>query len=271
MHVTVADIIRILDEMMPPSPAQQWDNVGLQVGDPGRHVHNIWVALDPSPEVVAAACRGKVDLLITHHPLIFKPLSCVDFQQPVGAIIDLAARHRLAIFAAHTNLDSVAGGVNDILAGRIGLRNLQPLEAAVHGSQSDAVQGIGRVGDLQGAIALEPLALRIKESLGLAQIRFAGDCGLAVERAAVCSGSGGGLLPAFFSSGAQVYVSGDLRYHDAREIQAAHLGLVDIGHFASEHLVIEVLAKRLEKIVAQKDFNVTVRACDLESDPFEYR
>ncbi len=269
MPTTVADIIGILDEMMPPALAQQGDNVGLQVGDFTGHVQNIWVALDPTPEVVQAACQSHVDLLVTHHPLLFKPLTRVDFRRPVGAIIDLAARHRLSIFAAHTNLDSVAGGINDVLARRIGLRDLQPLQPAVR--DSSAVEGIGRVGDLDGRIALEALVARIKESLGLARIRFAGDPALAVERAAVCSGSGGSLLPEFFSSGAQVYISGDLRYHDARDVQAAQLGLVDIGHFASEHLIVEVLAERLEKIIAQKALNVSVRACDLEADPFEYR
>lgn len=256
---------------MPPALAQQWDNVGLQVGDTRASVQSVWVALDPTAEVVRAACRRNVDLLITHHPLIFKPLTCVNFHRPVGAIIELAARHRLAIFAAHTNLDSVAGGLNDVLARRIGLRNLKPLEAAGQSIDSAAVEGIGRVGDLDGSIALEALVAGIKESLGLERIRFAGDPALPVERAAVCSGSGGSLLPAFFSSGAQAYISGDLRYHDARDVEAENLGLVDIGHFASEHLIVEVLAGRLEKIIAQKAMNVTVKACDFEVDPFKYR
>ena len=271
MTTTVADIIRILDHMMPPALAQQWDNVGLQVGDPGRKVRRVWIALDPTAQVVRAACRNKVDMLVTHHPLIFKPLSCVNFRRPVGAIIEQAAQNRLAIFAAHTNLDSVAGGINDILARRIGLQNLQPLEAAAQGTGTSAGEGIGRVGDLEGAIELESLVLRIQEALGLERIRFAGNRTLPVEKAAVCSGSGSGLLPEFFNSGAQAYISGDLRYHDARDAEAAHLGLVDIGHFASEHLIVEVLAERLGKIVADKNMNVTVQACDLEVDPFEYR
>lgn len=256
---------------MPPALAQQWDNVGLQVGDTRASVQTVWVALDPTPEVVRAACQSHVDLLITHHPLIFKPLTCVNFHRPVGAIIELAARNRLAIFSAHTNLDSVADGLNDVLARRIGLRNLKALEAAGRGMDSTSVEGIGRVGDLDGSMALEALVAGIKQSLGLERIRFAGDPALPVERVAVCSGSGGSLLPEFFNSGAQVYISGDLRYHDARDVEAENLGLIDIGHFASEHLIVEVLAGRLEKIVAQKSMHITVRACDFEVDPFKHR
>ncbi len=121
MDPTVSDIIDVLESIAPQALAEKWDNVGLQVGDPGRPVKNIWVALDPTYQVVNAACHQKVDLLITHHPLIFKPLQSLDFSTPEGSIIDLAVRHRLAIFAAHTNLDSALGGINDVLAGRIGL------------------------------------------------------------------------------------------------------------------------------------------------------
>ena len=130
MDPTVSDIMQVLETIAPQTLAEGWDNVGLQVGDPGRPVKHIWIALDPTYEVVAAACRDKVDLLITHHPLIFKPLQSLNFRTPVGAIIDLAVRHHVAIFAAHTNLDSVLGGINDILADRIGLSELKPLVPA---------------------------------------------------------------------------------------------------------------------------------------------
>ena len=119
MASAVSDIIHVLDNLAPPALAEEWDNIGLQVGDPSWPVRHIWIALDPTLEVVDAACRRNVDLLITHHPLIFKPLKSIIFHTPLGKIIDLATRNHLAIFAAHTNLDSAIGGVNDILADRI--------------------------------------------------------------------------------------------------------------------------------------------------------
>lgn len=278
MDPTVSEIIKVLDSVAPQTLAEGWDNVGLQVGDPRQPVKRIWIALDPTYPVVKAACREKADLLITHHPLIFKPLQSLNFGTPVGAVIDLAVRHHLAIFAAHTNLDSVAGGINDILAGRIGLYDLEPLVRApgpprvqndvdpAAATGSDA--GIGRVGLIQPVSDLKSLASKIKASLKLRYLKIAGDPDLPVEKVAVCSGSGGSLLAEFFACGAQVFISGDFRYHDARDVEASHLGLIDIGHFASEHLIVDVLAQKLAGLLADSEMNPTVKACGLEKDPF---
>jgi dinuclear metal center YbgI/SA1388 family protein len=366
---TVADIMKIMETIAPFALAEKWDNVGLQVGERQWPVRTIWTALDPDPEVVEAACRNDVNLLITHHPLIFRALSSVDFSTPVGAVIRQAAGHRLAIFSAHTNLDSATDGINDILAARIGLNNLEVLGNVVEpevyklvvfvpveyeekvlsslfeteagkiasysccsfrnkgkgtfrpGSSSiplygktseishvdefrietvapktilkrvishlrenhpyetmaydvyplsfpEGRQGLGRVGDLDRETTLEYFALDVKERLGLESVRVAGKPDLIVRKAAVCSGSGSSLIDRFFSSGAQVYVSGDLRYHDARASEAAGLGIIDIGHFASEHLVVEVLSRRLQKALAETGINATVEAYGLEKDPF---
>lgn len=270
--------MKVLDSVAPPALAEAWDNVGLQVGDPGRTVKNIWIALDPTYPVVKAACRQKIDLLVTHHPLLFKPLQSLNFRTPVGSMIDLAVRHHLAIVAAHTNLDSALGGINDILAGRIGLFNLKPLVRAQEPQRfqdndyppvaADQGPGIGRVGLLESALDLKTLASQIKIKLKLPYLKLAGDSALPVEKVAVCSGSGAGLLADFFASGAQVFISGDLGYHDARDVEASNLGLIDIGHFASEHLIVRELADKLAGIFAASKMNSTVKACEIERDPF---
>ena len=273
MAATVADIIKVMETMAPLRLAEEWDNVGLQVGQLDWPVRSIWVALDPLYDVVDGACRNGVDLLITHHPLIFSPLRCINFDTPVGSVIQAAAGHKLAIFAAHTNFDSAADGINDVLAFRIGLEDLTVLKRGDHPGEDSATddmqkQGLGRVGELKETMELLPFALSIKEKLGLKYIKFAGKPDLPVRRAAVCSGSGSSLMKDFYSSGAQVFISGDLRYHDAREVEALNLGLIDMGHFASEYLMVEVLAKRLDKILAADGKDIKVEACRLENDPF---
>lgn len=273
MTATVADIIKVMETMAPLRLAEEWDNVGLQVGQLDWPVRSIWVALDPLYDVVDGACRNGVDLLITHHPLIFNPLRCINFDTPVGSVIQAAAGHKLAIFAAHTNFDSAADGINDLLAFRVGLADLKVLKRGDHPCEDSATddlqkQGLGRVGELEETMELLPLALSIKKKLGLKYIKIAGKPDLPVRRVAVCSGSGSGLMKDFFSSGAQVFISGDLRYHDAREVEALNLGLIDMGHFASEYLAIEVLAKRLDKILTADGKDVKVEACRLENDPF---
>ena len=110
----------------------------------------------------------------------------------------------------------------------------------------------------------------IKKKLGIKILKIVGDPALPVKKAAVCTGSGSSLLPNFLASDAQVYVSGDLRYHDARDVQAANLGLIDIGHFSSEHLVVDFLAKRLNDMLAESQLSAVAKVCNIEKDPFTF-
>ena len=272
MTGTVAHIVRILDRLAPPRLAESWDNVGLQLGNSTWPVHKVWTALDPLPEVVARACENDVDVLVTHHPLFFKPVQRIDCGTPLGRIVERALTSKLAIFSAHTNLDSVTGGLNDILAQRIGLKDLTPLATGRQIKESisgDPEPGIGRVGRLDSATELKTLVRSIKKKMGLKTIKFAGDPDLLIKKAAICTGSGSSLIAQFFESGAQVYISGDMRYHDARDIEAAKLGVIDIGHFASECFIGQDLAVKLRNQFDESGIDVSVEACEIEKDPFE--
>jgi dinuclear metal center YbgI/SA1388 family protein len=271
-----------METIAPSYLAEEWDNVGLQVGQNDWHVRKIWVALDPLTNVVSAACDKNVDMLITHHPLIFRPLPALDFNTTVGSIIHRAIQCQMAIFSAHTNLDSVADGTNDILAKRIGLNNIETLGDSIRKKHPhEAItydvypllpckgrQGLGRVGKLESPVGLTFLAETIKNALGIKSIKVAGRPDLPVRKAALCTGSGTGLLESFLLSDADVYISGDMRYHDARAVESANLGLIDIGHFASEYLMVEELAGRLQKIFSESGMDVAAEACQIETDPF---
>jgi len=261
----------LMEQIAPARLAQPWDNVGLQVGSPAWPVRTIRVALDPALDVIAAACRDRVDLVITHHPLIFKPLKRIDPASEQGAVIREAVTHQTAVFSAHTNLDAAVGGVNEVLACRLGIEHVRPLvsgEPSGVRSPADETQGLGRIGDLKSPQLLTDFARRVKTRLGLAHVRVSGSPELDVKRVAVCSGSGSGLLEDFLVSDAQVYVSGDLHYHNARDTVAAGRALIDVGHFASEVVVVDALAKRLQEACSQAGLAVTVQACRLERDPF---
>ena len=278
MPATVAQITNILEQLAPPLLAEEWDNVGLQIGDPRRTVRRIWIALDPTPKVVSAACKKKVDLLITHHPLIFRPLKSIDFGTPGGSVIQMATKHQLAIYSAHTNLDIVREGVNDILAQRLGLqhtvilqpvyRKEQPREGVAPLSGEESEPGMGRIGSLDKVCSLDFLVSMVKEKLKLDFVKVAGDPALKVSRVALCSGSGASLMPAFLASEAQVYISGDIHYHDAREAEDVDRAIIDIGHFPSEHLMVDALAKRLNNVISKNEMDVEIMACTIEKDPF---
>ncbi len=261
----VSDVIALMDELAPPCLAENWDNPGLQVGSPAWPVKKIMLALDAAPDVVSDACQQNADLLVTHHPFIFKSLKQIDYSTPLGQMIEMAVSHHLSIFCAHTNLDWTAGGLNDAFAEIIGLKNISVLEAM---PDSDPECGLGRIGELDMPVDLVGLARNIKTSLGIQSLRVAGPFDMPVKRVAVCTGSGSGLLKPFFASNAHVFVSGDLRYHDARDAELYQRGLIDVGHFASEHLVVDLLQKRLTEGLAEGGHDVSVIISDKESEPF---
>jgi dinuclear metal center YbgI/SA1388 family protein len=272
-YPSIADLIELMEALAPPDLAEKWDNCGLQLGSPDWKIHKIWVALDPLPEVIEGAAKEHVGLLITHHPLFFKPISAIDLSTPLGKIIATAVKARTAVYSAHTNLDSAPSGTNEILASIVGIRNATPLvpvrldhdTGAVHGEA-----GLGRIGLIQQAVNVRQIAIMLKERLKLQAIRIVGDPQARIERAAVCSGSGGSFIDEFLQSDAQVYISGDIRYHEARHVEAAGKALIDLGHFASEHIVISDLVDRLQKGAEQKNWKVDISACRLEKEPFYY-
>lgn len=265
MAAALKVITRILEGIAPAAAAEPWDNVGLQVGDLEAKVARIWVALDGGPEVIRAGCEAGVDLIITHHPLVFRPLKQLDLGTPIGAAIGDAVRHRLAVVSLHTNLDAATNGMNDWLGRRLGLKRIRPLSASPN---PVAGPGIGRIGDLSRPQRLATLARDVKKRLGPAMVRVVGDPRTMVRCAAVSTGSGGSLVPIFLQSEAQVFISGDLGYHAARDVQWSGRSLIDVGHFHSERFVKEELVKRLQSEFSKRRMAIRVQACPLESDPF---
>ena len=284
MGATVADIVKIMNRFAPPWLAEEWDNVGLQIGDLRWPVRSIWTALDPTLEVVKAACKENVDLLITHHPLFFRPIKSIDFHSPHGSIIKTAIHHQLSVFSAHTNLDMVRGGVNDVLAGRLGLKCIEILQPHKGEQQfkadddmthdispvigNEIEHGIGRIGSLDKTRSLTALAVIVKEKLNLNFVKVTGNPELKISQVAICSGSGSSLMKAFLASNAQIYISGDIHYHDARDAESANRAIIDIGHFASEHLMVEALSHQLAKILPEAGIKAAIKACTIEKDPF---
>lgn len=264
MGCNLGKIIDAVEELVPAEFAEEWDNSGMQLGSSDWQVENIWVALDPLPEVISAACQKDIDLVITHHPLIFKPLTTIDINTLEGFVIQQALDHQVAIYAAHTNLDRITGGVSDVMASRVGLRNTTPLSVDVLTGKP----GFGRVGNLLQPTPFALLAESLKQVLDLAHVRVAGNLDIIVETVAVCSGSGSGMVDAFFNSGADVFISGDLKYHDARNFEFAQKALIDIGHFASEHLMVEAFVERLKQLFHEKGLALTVASYRFEKDPF---
>jgi dinuclear metal center YbgI/SA1388 family protein len=302
MPVTVRHIQNIMEGIAPRRYAEKWDNVGLQIGQTDWPADRIGVALDASPDIVKAAASRQLNLLVTHHPLIFRPVSSIDFGSPFGQIVTTAVENKMSILTAHTNYDIAEGGLNDILCERLDLKRSAPLCGAEGSEAINLVldpdgtgrqilleknnnvgerhfqarltvlpgsAGIGRIGELEPPMALKAFAALVKARLELEMVRMTGDPDLMISRVAVCTGSGSSLMKDFFQSDAQVFVSGDLRYHDARDVQAAGRALIDVGHFGSEVIMVDALAQQLAEHCDRAGLKADITPLKIETDPFQ--
>lgn len=266
--VQVKHILAWIDRYAPFRYAAAWDQCGLQVGDPEAEVERIMVALDPSSSSIGEAQRKECRCLVTHHPLIFRSLSAVRLDQFPGRLVAEALKNGLNLIAAHTNLDAALEGTNDQLAHLIGLEAVEPLEIEAAWRAERSYAGMGRVGMLGEARSLGKLAGELQTSLGGIGIRVVGDPARGLKRVALCTGSGGSMIEEAIASGADVYVTGDLKYHEAQRAVEADLALIDIGHFSSERLIVGPLAEYIRGCASREMLRLDVLTACEEKDPF---
>jgi dinuclear metal center YbgI/SA1388 family protein len=274
-ELTVKDLLKTLDKIASFGLAEQWDNVGLMVGDPNQQIKGILVALDPTEEILAEAKAGRANCIITHHPLIFQPLNTIYTDKPLGRFLRSALENEISVIGCHTNLDQAGGGVNDVLAARLGLVECRPLVPAASqqgGGQNAAapIAGFGRLGRLAQPTSPEIFIERLCILFNLPVLRVAGRLPAEITTVAVCGGSGSELAETAYTSGAQVYVTGEVKHSTARWAEAAGFCIVDAGHFATENPVVESLANVLHGILAEQDINIPVMATAKQQNPFVY-
>ena len=249
LNVTVNDVAKLLEELAPARLAEAWDNVGLLWGRRQKPVRRVLLALDLTAEVARQASEQKADLLVTHHPVIFKPLPKVtsdDWQQEL--LLQLA-ECGIAVYCAHTNLDCVANGVNRSLAARLKLQDTFEL---------DTESGLGRIGRLENSFNdVRSFAAYVKKLLR-ADYAVYGDAGRPVRRVAVCGGAGADLIRLALEKGADTLVTGDVKYHEAQQAVFSGLNIVDAGHQPTELPVLEDLADRLSLRFTERDWPITV-------------
>ena len=364
----IQDLVGLVHSLYAPDLAEDWDNVGLQVGDPGAPLERVLVALDPGLAAVEAARDAGAQALVTHHPLLFRPLKRLTADDAVGRVVWTAVRAGVAIISAHTNLDSAVAGLNSWLAEQLGIAQSTPLQPAagdylklvvfvpagheqnvaealfsagageigaydhcsfrspgtgtfragegtnpfigeigrnaeveelrletvvprrkllrvldkmhkVHPYEEVAYDlvalqnqvpgaGLGRIGRLPEALSLDAFAAQVKVSLDCDHLRLTGAGSRTVHKVAVCGGSGAGLLQTAHRQGADVLVTGDVKYHDARQAEELGIALIDAGHFATEKLMIEQVTHALQRASGDRHWEIVFEAYAGEQDPF---
>lgn len=228
-----SELYAFFDEKIPASLSCEWDNDGLMVcRDPEQEVKKVLVALDATEKVVEIALVEGYDLILTHHPLIFSPLSHVETTDPVAKKVIALLNGGVSVMSFHTRLDAVEGGVNDLLAVKFGLRD-------VHSFGQNG-ETIGRIGKLPAPMTLDEFAKTVKETLGASSVAYAGT--RAVETVALLGGGGSDDVDAAREAGADTFLTGELKYHQLNEAPERGMNLVAAGHFDTEKHICKKLA-----------------------------
>lgn len=369
MPIRCQTIINLLESYAPKYTAEEWDNIGLQIGEPSQDVRRLFLTLDLNEEVLDEAITAGAEMLVVHHTPFFKPLKNIRTDLPLGRLVSRIVKQGMALYTAHTNLDAVEGGINHLLAQRLGLTDIQPLStswtqklyklvvfipreytdivceaickagAGWTGNYSDCTfrlrgtgnfrpqegtkpflgktgkleevsedrletivpeqhlsrvikamlkahpyeeaaydvyllqnegkkTGLGRVGRMTKALSLTEFIKHVQVTLGITNLRYSGQDDKIVEKIALCGGSGASLIGKAIFSGAQAFLTADVKYHEAQEALAHDLALIDAGHFATENLVIPVLADYLQRELKGKNIDIIVS--QINTDPFRF-
>ncbi len=229
------DIVGPIEEMAPLCGQEKWDNCGFVIGDPCAEVSHVLVALDCTEEVMDEAIECGADMIVAHHPLIFGGVKKISPQNSMGRMIYKAIQHNIVVYAAHTNMDKAAGGVSAVMAGKLGLKDTEAL----------VPDSFGVVGRLPEPMDWEEFVGKVKEAFSVEVVRASMPLEEKISRVAVCGGSGRSFIADAMEKGAQVYVTGDITYHEFYVERG--FAVLDIGHYSSEYGIVDVFANILSK------------------------
>lgn len=280
MTTTIAEVLAVLERAYPPVLAQEWDTgIGLTCGDPADPVSTVLLAVDLDEAVIAQAREIGARMIVTHHPLLFRPVQSVAVDRPKGALITSLIRAGIAHYSAHTNADKAVGGVGDALARVLGLAAVRPLVPdpiglLPEGHPQAGRTGIGRIGLLAAPTTLAQFTAAVRDALPAtaAGVRAAGEPGRPIRTVALCGGAGDSELGAAAAAGADVYLSSDLRHHLVAEHLAAAgaPAVVDVAHWAGEWPWLADAAQVIGRAVGADSSagSVTVTVSSIRTDPW---
>ena len=239
MQYKVKDVTQVIEGFAPLSIQEKWDNSGLCIGSPDAPVSSVLFGLDCTPELVDEAIECGADMIVTHHPLIFSGLKKISPDDMVGEAVFKAIKAGISIYAAHTNADKVIAGVSGAMAAKLGLQNVEILSEDGEGT------GLGVVGNLVEPMTAQQMVEMVKDRFALKTVKASKPVDGMITRVAMCGGSGGSLIGAAKAAGAQLYISGDISYHNF--FTSEGFMLMDIGHYESEIEIVDILFSLVKK------------------------
>ena len=259
----VKDIIKIMEEFAPINLKEDFDNVGLMVGDKEKEVKKILLSLDCTLEVIEEAKEKDIDLIITHHPLLFRKPSSITTDTLTGKKIIELIKNDISLYSSHTNLDSASGGLNETIVNILGYESKELIE--VNRNARNENEGLGRIIKLDKEISLDDLVKQVKEKLNINALKIV-KASENVKKIAVINGSGSSFFDMAYKKGADCIITGDTTYHFASDYKEMGVSIIDTGHFLSEWIVfLEVINKLKDKLS-----EVEIIISENSNDPYTF-
>lgn len=256
---TVKEIATAIEAAAPLCLQESYDNSGLQIGREGNSVDSVLVCLTPTEAIVNEAIERGCNLIVSHHPLLFRGLKRISDATATERIAVQAIRHNISLYAAHTNLDSTAEGVSADIAQALGMTDVEPLVPTAPGAST----GLGTIGEMPAPVPVLEFLRQLQKVFGVKALRYSATTPkIVIRRVAVCGGSGSSFITDAIARGADAYVTGDLGYHDF-DSYGSEILLADIGHFESE-----LGARKLLRSILEEAFPyLAVMTADCETNP----
>jgi dinuclear metal center YbgI/SA1388 family protein len=258
---SIPDVTAALERIAPLRLAAEWDSVGLLVV-PRSDIRRVMTCLTLTPEVADEAVRTGVDLVVTHHPLLFRPISRITSDTGTGRVLLALIGAGCGVWSSHTAWDSAADGINHQLAARLALDGVTPITP----DDQDPSVGFGRMGDAPYDMTVAAMARLLADRLGTNQVQIVGDHGRMAGRVGIICGSGGDLIGTVAAAGCQTLVTGELKLHQALEAIDSGLAVIPVGHHASEHFSLAAMARRLTEELPE----IEVVAAATDRDPITW-
>lgn len=259
---TVGDVCAVLESFAPLSLQESYDNAGLILGNQGQAVTGVLIALDATLSVIDEAIRLGCNLIVTHHPFIFKGLKTITGKNHTENCLIKAIRNNIAIYAGHTNVDAVRGGVNERMADKLGLIEASIL-VPLHRTDCDC--GLGMIGNLPTSLSEGDFLELVKTVFHCERIRFSAPRGKNIKRVALCGGSGSEFLENALASSADAYLTGEAKYHEFFT-HADEILFVDAGHYETEQFTKDIFFE----ILSENFSTFAVRISEVEANPVHY-
>ena len=271
MFLKVKDIENIMKEYAPPILKEDYDNVGLMVGESAGHVTKILIALDCTMDVIREAKNKGCNFILTHHPLLFVKPKTITTDTLVGRKIIELIKNGINVYSSHTNLDSVKGGLNDIVTEILGFSKYKIIETSETNDSGKSGVGIGRLVILEEPMKLDLLCENVKSTLKAEFIRVVGKDDKLVNTIAIINGSGEDFFSKSIKLGADCIITGDTKYHGACDLLEQNIALIDAGHFVTEWIPFKIFVEKLKKRLVKDGYDNEIIISNCTFDPYKIK